>query len=174
MNRPGSRGPIPKPLMERMAGKIIADLEGGCWIWQGQTNCRGYGVIKTGSLVTNDRRMALAHRVAYEIWVGPIPAGLNVCHSCDVPRCCNPTHFFLGTNADNDRDRDAKGRGVWPTPMYGESNPRSVLTAEQVEEIKKRFASGGRQNRSAIAREFSVCPSAIGRIFRGETWKMLR
>ena len=74
----------------------------GCWIWTGDSS-KGYGRIWRGT-----RRYA-AHRVAYELTVGPIPPGLNACHHCDNRICVRPDHIFLGTQKDNMQDWTKKG-----------------------------------------------------------------
>jgi hypothetical protein len=51
-----------------------------------------------------------AHRVAYELFVGPVPDGMFVCHRCDNPPCCNPAHLFIGTAKDNAVDSSNKER----------------------------------------------------------------
>lgn len=81
---------------------------GGCWLWPGATGDRGHGVLGAGG---RGEGLLRAHRLAFEMFVGPIPDGLHVCHHCDEPRCCNPAHLFLGTDADNMRDMALKGRG---------------------------------------------------------------
>lgn len=78
--------------------------EDGCWRWVGAIDRGGYGRF------TVRRRAIRAHRYAWEAVNGPVPTGLCVCHHCDNPRCVRPDHLFVGTYADNNRDRDAKGR----------------------------------------------------------------
>lgn len=100
-------------LLERI---VVSDS--GCWEWTRSKATNGYGRI-TNSLS--------AHRAAYELFVGPIPDGMQVCHRCDNPPCCNPAHLFLGTAADNAHDRDAKGRGA-----FGPNAPRLKRVSEQI------------------------------------------
>lgn len=84
----------------------------GCWIWVGCRNSANYGHMGIGSRTDGSRRTMAAHRVSWELHNGPIPEGLCVLHHCDNPPCVNPAHLFLGTDADNVADRDAKGRQV--------------------------------------------------------------
>jgi hypothetical protein len=95
--------PRPRPtLRERLESGLPIDRDPAqCWEWQRSRSRQGYG--RLGPRV-------YAHRLAYEVFIGPIPDGLHVLHHCDNPPCCNPAHLWSGTVADNMRDRDAKGR----------------------------------------------------------------
>lgn len=78
--------------------------ENGCWIWQRFVNAGGYG------LLCWEGKQDRAHRVAYKVSIGPVPPGMDVCHTCDNPTCCNPEHLWLGTRAQNAIDSVLKGR----------------------------------------------------------------
>jgi hypothetical protein len=129
-----------------------------CIEWMGSRNAQGYGLLgREGKLVR-------AHRLAYELKHGPIPAGLDVLHECDNPPCCNEEHLFLGTDADNMKDRDEKGRR---TPRRGENHPNTTLTDADVVEIRRRFAA--HETRVSIAEHFGVNASTVGRIVNGKS-----
>src|SRR5688572_768407 len=76
-----------------------------CWLWtRSRTGTLSYGAYwQNGAIVR-------AHRVAYELTVGPIPEGLHLLHECDVPHCVRPDHLRPGTRVDNQRDMVAKDR----------------------------------------------------------------
>ena len=74
-----------------------------CWLWTGYIGKNGYGRFKANKDIG-------AHRFAYQLLKGPIPAGLFVLHRCDVRHCVNPEHLFLGTQRDNILDAQSKGR----------------------------------------------------------------
>jgi HNH endonuclease len=95
----------PRTLAERFWAKVDRSAgPDGCWPWTGARFWFGHGAIKI------DGRPWGAHRIAWELTNGPIPDGLQANHRCDNPPCCNPAHLFLGTQLDNVRDMDAKGR----------------------------------------------------------------
>jgi hypothetical protein len=97
-------------------------IENDCWLWQGPTVGRGYGKVGFRG------KTARAHRVMWELANGEIPAGLYVCHKCDIPSCINPDHLFLGTADENNKDMAQKGRSASGARnarvLYPEKYPR--------------------------------------------------
>ena len=75
--------------------EIVEESAGGCWLWRGWTNTNGYGLFHNGM------RDVMAHRWAYELYVGPIPEGLQLDHLCRVHNCVNPEHLEAVTCQTN-------------------------------------------------------------------------
>ena len=108
--------------------------------------------------------MLRAHRVAFSLVNGPIPPGKCICHSCDNPSCCNPDHLYLGSRADNNKDRVARGRQAW-----GERMPSAKLSAEQVHDIRSKYAEQHVSQR-ALGREYGVSHTVIWQIVHRAKW----
>lgn len=136
---------------------------GPCWVWTG-IGPTEYGCIGSGGTGGRDGVTLPAHRVGYELQVGPIPDGLDVCHHCDNPPCCRGSHLFVGTRQVNMADATAKGR----IPR-GSSRPNAKLTETQIVAIRAEYASGG-TSESALGQRYGVSRSAINRILRGTLW----
>lgn len=164
---------------------------GPCWLWTASLGSNGYGQIGSGG---TDWRPIGAHCASWLLHVGPIPDGLSVLHHCDVKRCVNPPHLFVGTAADNAADMWAKGRGpggdrngsrIDPSrlrrgerhparidPSYlarGERQGSAKLTAEDVVAIRSAYAGGARL--AALSRRFKVTERAIRNVVTGKTWR---
>jgi len=90
------------PEMERFMAKV--DIQpSGCWNWLGSISEKGYSHFMTGNKRDGSRRIRRAHIVAYELFVGPIPKGLQLDHTCRSRRCVNPAHLEVVTNRENSR-----------------------------------------------------------------------
>lgn len=150
-----------RTIEERFWSKVDRRGPDECWEWQAYRDQSGYG-----RFTPTDRNQQPAHRVAWELTHGPIPDGMFVCHHCDNPPCCNPTHLFLGAPVDNTHDMIAKDRSAIAA---GEASQFAKLTESDVREIRRRSASG--ESYPALARAFNVHRETIGLIVRRETWK---
>lgn len=126
-----------------------------CWNWTACKTVRGYGLYDTKAKLSKR-----VHRLSWLIQHGTVPADLFVCHSCDNRLCVNPKHLFLGTAADNAKDRDQKGRGA-----YSNFASRCKLTTAQVLEIRQIGKPA-----LTMATRFGVTRRAIRSVLRRHTW----
>lgn len=149
------------------------DKSGGpdaCWPWMRKLNEGGYGRFKVGN------HYPIAHRVAHVISGGEIPAGMLVCHRCDNPACCNPTHFFLGTQAGNVLDRVKKNRSA--TGMrhgrlkYPQRTARGIRQgSHKLSDARVALIRAGGKSDTEFANDFDVYRSTIQKVRLRQSWK---
>lgn len=159
MNYWGKRGPLKE--------RFWANVKRGphCWEWGGRdVNQYGHGRIRIGPKSAG--RIG-THRLSFQLFYGPIPKGLQVLHSCDNPRCVNPKHLYVGTPADNMRDKVERGR----IPR-GEEAGTAKLTESQVLEIRNNFIPW-KCSAMGFARKFGVSRSTIWAVLMDLSWKHL-
>jgi len=150
---------ISRSLADRFWEKVDKQGPDECWEWIGGKHNKGYGQIQAYS------RLDKAHRVSWMINNGPIPENMCVLHHCDNPSCVNPAHLWLGTNADNVRDKMEKGREAH---NGGEKNGSAKLTEPKVRRVIA-FLDAGYSHKK-IAAFFNVSRSTITFINTGGTW----
>lgn len=121
--------------------KKIQKLESGCWQWTATKDKDGYGKMLI------EGKYYRAHRISYELYKGEIDEGLWVLHTCDLTGCVNPDHLYLGTNIENVRDRESRGRGLTGRKLdktkykrgdqhYSKTNPEKVCRGENHWRVK--------------------------------------
>lgn len=135
----------------------------GCWGWSGYKDKQGYPKLSCGSRKTG---VGSAHRASYIVHNGEIPGGLQVNHICNNPTCTNPKHLYIGTQADNikdklNSDRQAKGSNI----------NTCKLTESDVIKIRSLLKSG--VGVSEIAKGYKVTNENIYAVKNRVTWKYL-
>lgn len=126
-----------------------------CWVWQGRREKGGYGRINDG------RKTLLVHRASHTIYIGPIPAGLQVLHRCDNPPCWNPFHIWAGNQQENMDDCIAKGRHA-----RGERIHLSKLNDANIPLIRS-----DPRSTTVLGLLYGVDPSVISRVKNRLIWK---
>lgn len=145
-----------------------------CWMWTAGIFKNNYGKFNICG------KMVRAHRVAYILKYNKFDETMCVLHKCDVRGCVNQKHLWLGTKADNNRDRKNKGRNNSPcgdkngththpeSRTSGEKNGRSKLTWKKVDEIR---LSAEKQKDLAV--KYNVDPSIISEIKGNKIWRFM-
>ena len=150
---------------ERFFAKFKQGGEEECWEWEACKFTKGHGQVWNGG------KNIGAHRVSYELFVGPIPEGLLVRHKCDNPGCVNPHHLEIGTNADNMRDKVERGR-----QPRGSGHGPAKLCESEVSLIKQFLIrhppvsgwNGGQCD--FLARRLGVARTTVSNIHAQRTW----
>ena len=141
-----------RPIRARLADHSETN-EAGCLIWTGPLNRDGYGrfIVQRDGVKVH----LAAHRASFEAFCRPIPPGMIVMHTCDVPACINPLHLKLGTHADNMADKVAKGRHRSPDR---DQNGMTKLNSAAVEVVRNSTLPN-----TVLAQAFGVSASTIKR-----------
>jgi hypothetical protein len=139
--------------------KRVGKLDSGCWLWLGSLNT-GYGQFRR-----DDGSIVLAHRFSYVLHNETAVDGLVVMHKCDTPRCVNPEHLILGTQAENVQDMRQKGREKHRS-LSGSDHGMSKLTEMQVKEIRDSKETG-----PAIAQRIGISTTTVYDVRNRRIWK---
>lgn len=150
------RGAPRQPIRDRLLARYV--ISGECWIYTGAKTRDGYGVLGNGRNV-----QVRAHRASYQEFVGPIPAGMLVCHKCDTPLCIRPEHLFLGSPKENTGDMLRKGRKA---VFRGATHPNAKLSDADVLSIKRLRESG--RTLKYIAERFGISFQHVSAIAKGD------
>lgn len=150
---------------ENFWSKVDRSDDDRCWPWSASKDRRGYGYFGVS------KKICKAHRVAYYLTTGIDPAEKFVCHHCDNPSCCNPSHLFLGTPKDNLDDAMQKGRWAIGTHnrARGINSSGAKLTEEEVIGIRNASHSG--ETLKSIAESHGLHTSTVWAIVHRKTWK---
>lgn len=124
-----------------------------CWEWLGARTKYGHGRIWV------DGKVERTHRVAYRLFIGPIPDGEVVRHDCDNAPCWNPNHLVLGDNKDNAQDMLKRGR---------HKSGYAKLTPDEVVDIRERLAMG--MDRKDVAKRWEITVDHVRRIEGRDVW----
>jgi hypothetical protein len=149
--------------IERFLRKVeIKDKS--CWEWEGAKYQNGYGQF---SLRRGNRKTFSAHRISWIIFNDQdIPDGKMVCHKCDNRICVNPSHLYVGTGYENNRDTVARNRG---NRHSGERCSWAKLKSQDVIAIRE-----SQESQAELAAKYRVDPSTICQILSYKRWKHLQ
>jgi hypothetical protein len=142
----------------RFLSKVDKNGDNGCWVWTGGKDRTGYGKVKIAG------KTLRPHRVSYELYLGEIPDGLFVLHSCDNRPCVNPAHLSVGTHQQNMKERNERGRTA-----KGEGLRLLKLTEQDVREIKILLGFGFSVRE--LGKMYNVDFTLISCIKRNKIWK---
>jgi len=138
----------------------------GCLEWKGAIKSNGYGQFKC-----LNKKWFHAHRYSYEFFIGSIPVGMCVLHSCDNRKCVNPDHLWLGTKQDNTHDMFNKNRNGDPS-LPGMRNGRAKLNDKDILSIRKSYSN--EMNCTKLSEIYNVAICTIDRIVRNKTWSHIK
>lgn len=134
----------------------------GCWIWLAGRFSGGYGTFRING------RARYSHVLAWEDCFGPVPNGLHVLHTCDNPPCVRFDHLWLGTIADNNADKWAKGRG---RVGHGSRHADAKINEAEAADMRLLYQQGMTQEQIAERYHQRIRRRNVGYIVKHVTWK---
>jgi len=166
---------------ERFWSKVDKSMgKNSCWPWKaGHSSTFASHKFGYGMFNITKRQPISSHRMAWMLTNGEIPPGLCVCHHCDNPPCCNPSHLFLGAISDNNKDMVKKGRcnsrglpGKRKNTKFikkGEDHHHSKFTDKQIIEMRKDYNNPAFKKKD-IAKKYNAHYCTIWRICTQRGW----
>ena len=130
------------PIIERFMKFVSPEPNSGCWLWTGSISEDGYGKFKMTQAAW------AAHRVSYELFVGPIPEGLQIDHLCRVRCCVNPKHLEPVTLQENFRRGIGNAHGAAAASIARISKTHCLRGHEYVPDNVMIQADGARRCRT--------------------------
>ena len=170
------RGVVPVPTLNARFWKQVNKTD-KCWIWIGRRGAGGYGqfTLTVQSPRGQAHRNEASHRILYEALHGPIPRGVRIRHSCDMPPCVRPDHLSPGTDRDNWHDRLVRGRLrlsqpalLPPRTWFGRKTTGVKISDVQAMAIRTRYSDNSDVTVVALAREHGVATGTIRLILLGK------
>lgn len=149
------------PMGERFWQRVDKRGPDDCWVWTGAK------LGKYGSIFNGKRNIG-AHRASL-ILDGRDPGPLDALHSCHNTLCVNPAHLRPGTAKENARDTIEAGRFVWHHPGFGEKNVNSILSEQEVRQIRSLNNNG--MSQTELGEKFGVDRKTIFKVVHRQTWK---
>jgi len=140
-------------LIDRILDKIEVNPETGCWEWVA-ASARGYGKIRV------DDSLLTAHRVTFRLAHGSLSSTDQLNHTCHRRSCVNTEHAYIGSQAENIQDAIEAGA----------FEDHSALRADDVRDIRERYASDEEETTVSLAEEYPVDQSTISNIVNQKTW----
>lgn len=152
----GKRLILDDRLKRRFWNKVSKASDCGCWLFSGSRTRDGHGRIHVACVGSSTTNMEYAHRISLLLHGIDVPRGTEVCHSCNVPQCVNPSHLYVGNRRTNCDDVIKSGS------QRGENNPMSKLTERDCVAIRWLRSEGFKLE--DIGFLFSCTASTVSRI----------